>query len=88
MFVLKPLLSDDEVKKALEGITGEITKEGGQIVESSVSPKQRLPYRLAKHDDGYCACIRFQASPASLGRLRDRFRLNQDVLRQLVTTSK
>jgi len=88
MLVVTPDLPEDQVKKVLEAISNEIAKEGGQIVESSISTKQRLPYRLAKRDDGYYATLKFQAQPSSLANLGERLRLNQGILRHLVVRSK
>ncbi|MCX6355593.1 MAG: 30S ribosomal protein S6 [Candidatus Aureabacteria bacterium] len=88
MLVVTPDLPDDQVKKVVEAISNEIAKEGGQIGESTVSAKQRLPYRLAKRDDGYYATLKFQAQPSSIANLEERLRLNQGILRHLVMRSK
>jgi small subunit ribosomal protein S6 len=88
MFIVTPDLPEDQAKKLLESVTSEIAKEGGQIVESALSTKQRLPYRLAKNDDGYYATLKFQAQPSSIERLKERLRVNQSVLRHLVVRAK
>ena len=84
MVIIRPDIPEDQAKKVVEGISSEILKIGGKIAESTLSPKQRLSYTLAKHDDGYSLCLRFEAKPAELENLAQRFRLNQDILRHLI----
>lgn len=85
MVIIRPDIPEDQAKGVADGFSSEITKVGGNIVEQTISPKQRLSYTLAKHDDGYSLCLRFEAKPADLGGLAQRLRLNQDVLRHLIT---
>jgi len=84
MVIIRPDIPEDQAKKVVEGVSTEIAKIGGKIAEQTLSPKQRLSYTLAKHDDGYCLCLRFEAKPADLENLTQRFRLNQDILRHLI----
>ncbi|MCX6357804.1 MAG: 30S ribosomal protein S6 [Candidatus Aureabacteria bacterium] len=88
MLILKPELPDDQAAKAMEGIAGEITKLGGQVAPYTMPPKGRLAYRVAKHDDGYCVCLKFQLLPSALVSFKERLRMNTDVLRDLITVSK
>lgn len=84
MFILRPDLPEDQTAKIAEGISGEITKAGGTIAESTLSPKQRLAYRVRKHDDGYCLIVRFRIEGPALEALNKRFRLNGDLLRHMI----
>jgi small subunit ribosomal protein S6 len=84
MFILRPDLPEDQTAKIVEGISGEITKAGGTIAESTLSPKQRLAYRVRKHDDGYCLIVRFQIEQAAVEGLDKRLRMRQDLLRHMI----
>lgn len=84
MVIIRPDIPEDQAKNVADGISGEVAKVGGTIVEQTISPKQRLSYTLAKHNDGYCLCLRFEAKPADLESLSQCLRLNQDVLRHLI----
>lgn len=85
MLIVRPDIPEDQVKNVADGVSSEIAKIGGKIAEQTISPKQRLSYKLAKRDDGYCLCLRFEAKPADLGSLTQSLRLNQDILRHLIT---
>jgi len=84
MFILRPDLPEDQTKKIVEGISSEITKAGGTIAESTLSPKQRLAYKVRKHDDGYCLVVRFRVEQAAVEGLNKRLRMNQDLLRHMI----
>lgn len=85
MFVLRPDLPEDQTAKIAGGVSEEITKAGGTIVESTLSTKQRLAYRVRKHDDGYCLIVRFRIEGPALEGLNKRLRMNADVLRHMIT---
>lgn len=85
MFILKPDLPEDQIAKIAEGISAEITKAGGTIAESSLSPKQRLAYKIGKHDDGCCLIVRFRIEGPAMEGLNKRLRLNPDLLRHMFT---
>lgn len=85
MFIVRPDLQEDQTAKVVEGISGEITKAGGTIAESTLSSKQRLAYKVRKHDDGYCLLLRFRIEQAALDGLNKRLRMNADLLRHMIT---
>ena len=82
--IVRPDIPEDQAKNVADGVSSEIAKIGGKVGEQTISPKQRLSYTLAKHNDGYCLCLRFEAKPADLESLAQRLRLNQDILRHLI----
>jgi small subunit ribosomal protein S6 len=84
MVIVKPDLPEDQLKNVADGVSSEIEKIGGKIEEQTISPKQRLSYTLARHNDGYCLCLRFEVNPADLEGLAQRLRLDQNVLRHLI----
>jgi small subunit ribosomal protein S6 len=84
VIIIRPDIPEDQAKKVVEGISSEISKIGGKVAESTLSPKQRLSYTIGKHDDGYNLCLRFEAKPVEVDNLAQRFRLNQDILRHLI----
>lgn len=84
MFMLRPDLPEDQTAKIAEGISGEITKAGGIIADSALSPKQRLAYRVRKHDDGYCLVVHFRIEGPAMEALNKRLRMNGDLLRHMI----
>jgi len=84
MVIIRTDIPEEQVKNVADVVSGEIAKIGGTIAEQTISPKQRLSYTLAKHHDGYCLCLRFEAKPADLESLSQRLKANQDILRHLI----
>lgn len=88
MLIVRPDLTEEEINKLVESVSGDIKEGGGEVVENSVPPKQRLAYRLAGHDDAYCALLKFKGEPAFLESLKDKLSHRQELLRHMIVRSK
>lgn len=52
IFIVRPSLSDEEVKKIGEKIRGTVEKEGGSIVKSEDWGKRKLSFEVSKEKKG------------------------------------
>ncbi len=87
--VIKPGLKEEEAKKFVEEISGEIKKEGGKVTESELSPsKQRLAYGLGRYIDGLYLRLSFLCQPAAIESFEKRLKNNRNVLRHLIIRGK
>jgi small subunit ribosomal protein S6 len=84
IFVIKPDVAEEQTRKVAEAISGEIEKSGGKIEESTLGPRQRLCYPIAKSEDGHYLAVRFQAPPSALEGLIHRFRMQGEILRHMI----
>ena len=83
-FIIKPDLSEDEVKKVIEDLSSEIEGRGGSIEKSVPIGKQRLAYRIGKNDDGFFLRVNFQTAPESMKGFTQQLKLNQNIIRHLI----
>ncbi len=89
MVILAPDIAEDEMPAALERISGYITTGGGEVTELiTTSPwgRRRLAYEIRDFRDGFYALYHFSAEPESIGDLERDMRLNNQILRSLVTS--
>ena len=86
LFILNLSGKEDGVKDALDKISNDITAVGGKI--ETVQKMERKAFaRVAdkRHSAGYYANIIFDATPAVVAKLQNKFALNDEVFRVLFT---
>lgn len=84
MFIIVPTLNEDALEKTVKGIIEVIKKHGGEIEESLRWGKRRLAYKIRKHQEGVYQLIRFRCLPSTISELRAIYKLNEDILRNLI----
>lgn len=85
MFIIKPNLKEEDEKAVFNGIIQTITGNGGALKDSQVLGKRTLAYPIAKHKEGSYYCIRFGIEPQALLKLKQSYRLNENILRVMIT---
>ena len=86
LFILNLAGREEGVKDALDKISNEITAVGGKI--ETVQKMERKQFaRVAdkRHASGFYANVIFDATPAVVAQLQNKFKLNEDVFRVLFT---
>ncbi|HEX7654176.1 MAG TPA: 30S ribosomal protein S6 [Verrucomicrobiae bacterium] len=86
LFILNTQGKEDNVKDALDKISGDIKAAGGAV--ETVQKMDRKPFaRVAdkKHVSGFYANIIFTGTPAVVAQLQSKFKLSADVFRVLFT---
>jgi small subunit ribosomal protein S6 len=89
MAVLAPDIAEEAMPGELARITGYITTGGGQVTELvTTSPwgRRRLAYPIRDYRDGFYALYNFSAEPEQIDELERELRLNNQVIRSLVTS--
>lgn len=85
MFIVKPDLKSEEKDKLLKQIDDEITKNQGKIDEAKVwAEKRELAYRIKKQDQGLYYLILFSLPPQNISKLKQLWKINDNILRFLV----
>lgn len=85
MFIIKPDMSEDDVKKTVTSIEEAIQKEKGKIEKCDKWARRKLAYPIRKYTEGdYYLCI-FEAEPVSISVIESTYRLNENILRALIT---
>jgi len=86
LFILNLAGREEGVKDALDKISNDITAVGGKVETVQKMDKKAFA-RIAdkRHASGFYANIIFDATPAVVAQLQNKFTLNTDVFRVLFT---
>jgi small subunit ribosomal protein S6 len=86
MFIIKPDLGEVETKNIYAQIAEVITKNGGVISNAAVwSEKRKLTFTIKKQLDGIYYLVNFALSGDVIAKIKYAFKLNDSVLRVLIT---
>ncbi len=88
MLVMHPTISDEEMPGALDEIAGYIMSRGGTIQEYQLEApwgRRRLAYPINDQTEGFYTLFRYQADPGVAAEIDRELKLNENVLRFLVT---
>ena len=83
VFILTPVLSDVQMKEAVDKFTGVITANGGAIVNEENWGLRKLAYPIQKKSTGFYTLVEFDATPDTIKKLEIQFRRDERVLRFL-----
>ena len=83
VFILTPVLSDAQMKEAVDKFTGVITANGGAIVNEENWGLRKLAYPIQKKSTGFYTLVEFDATPDTIKKLEIQFRRDERVLRFL-----
>ena len=85
VFILTPVLSDVQMKEAVEKFKGILVAEGAEIINEENWGLKKLAYPIEKKSTGFYQLIEFKAEPAVIQKLEINYRRDERVLRYLTT---
>ena len=80
VFILTPVLSDVQMKEAVEKFTTFLTQNGAQIVNVENWGLRKLAYPIQKKTTGFYNLIEFDAEPTLIKKLETAFRRDEKVI--------
>ena len=83
VFILTPVLSDDQMKEAVEKFNGVLKDNGAQIVNEELWGLKKLAYPIQKKSTGFYVLVEFDAEPTIVKKLETAFRRDERVIRFL-----
>ena len=83
VFILTPVLSDVQMKEAVEKFKGILTAAGAEIVNEENWGMRKLAYPIEKKSTGFYEFIEFNADATVVDKLELNFRRDERVLRFL-----
>ncbi len=87
MFIVRPDLSEEERKTLFQQIGDGVTKLNGTITSAAVwSEKRKLYFPLKKYTDGVYYLLHFSLPPRSVDALHHGYKLNEGILRVMVSS--
>jgi len=83
VFILTPVLSDEQMKEAVDKFKGVLVENGGEIVNEELWGLRKLAYPIQKKSTGFYCLLEFKADPSVIKKLDVAFRREEKVLRFL-----
>lgn len=86
MFIVRPTISEDELKKTVENFTNILTNNGAKITETKEMGQREFAYEIKKFKSGYYYLIDLEAADDKAINEFDRLSLiSNDIVRHLIT---
>ena len=83
VFILTPVLSEDQAKEAVQKFEGEITSLGGKVKHSENWGLRKLAYPIQKKSTGFYFLVEFQAEGTVIANLELSMKRDERVMRFL-----
>ena len=83
VFILTPVLSDDQMKEAVGKFTQVLKDNGAEIVNEEQWGLRQLAYPIQKKSSGFYTLVEFDSNPEAIRKLETAFRRDERVLRFL-----
>ena len=86
MFIVRPTLGEDEVKKVVKDFSEIIKKNGGKVTKEENMGQRELAYEIKDFKSGYYFVFEVEAKDDKAIKEFDRLALiNNDIVRHLIT---
>ncbi len=87
-YILRPDLDDEQVRTTMDEIAEVVAADGGEVAKSSLWGRRRLAYQITGFTDGYYVLKEISLPGESLRELERQLRLDERVIRSLITLSQ
>jgi ribosomal protein S6 len=88
MFIVKADLSEDDKKALQSQITETVVKLNGSGVQIAVwAERRKLAFTIKRQVEGTYWLMHFMIPPSAIAKLKELFRLNEQILRALITSA-
>ena len=81
VFILTPVLSDDQMKEAAAKFKKILTDKGAEIVNEEAWGLKKMAYAIQKKSTGFYCLVEFKAEPEVIKTLETAFRRDEKVIR-------
>ncbi|MCU0447632.1 MAG: 30S ribosomal protein S6 [Microscillaceae bacterium] len=86
VFILTPVLSDEQMKDTVEKFKKVLTDHGAELVQVDIWGLRKLAYPIKKKSNGFYTVIEFKADPKVIQTLEVEYHRDERVIRHLVVT--
>jgi small subunit ribosomal protein S6 len=83
VFIATPVLSDVQIKEAVQKFKDIITENGGEIVNEEHWGLRKLAYPIQKKSTGFYQMFEFRAEPEMIEKLEIQYRRDERIIRFL-----
>ena len=81
VFILTPVLSDDQMKETVAKFKKILTDNGAEILNEEAWGLKKMAYAIQKKSTGFYCLVEFKAEPSVIKTLETAFRRDEKVLR-------
>lgn len=85
VFILTPVLSEIQIKEAVDKFKKTLTDLGAEIVHEEHWGLRKLAYAIQNKNTGYYQLIQFKAAPTTVATLETDYKRDERVMRYLTT---
>ena len=86
VFILTPVLSEAQMKDAVDKFKSVLTDNGAEIVHEENWPLKKLAYPIDNKTTGFYQLVEFRSTPNVVAALELEFRRDEKVMRFLTIT--
>ena len=83
VFIMTPVLSDQQMKETVEKFKGILTESGAEIINEEEWGLKTMAYPIQKKSTGFYELFEFKAEPEVINKLEVAFRRDERVIRYL-----
>ena len=81
VFILTPVLSDDQMKETAGKFKKILTENGAEILSEEAWGLKKMAYAIQKKSTGFYCLVEFKAEPSVIKTLETAFRRDEKVIR-------
>ena len=81
VFILTPVLSDDQTKETVAKFKNVLTEQGAEILNEEAWGLKKLAYQIEKKTSGFYFLMEFKAEPEVIKVLETAYRRDEKVIR-------
>ena len=83
VFILTPVLSDEQMKEAVAKFKKVLTDNGAEILNEETWGLKKMAYAIQKKSTGFYCLLEFKAEPSIVKKLEISYRRDEKVIRFL-----
>ena len=81
VFILTPVLSDEQMKETVAKFTKLLTDNGAKILNEETWGLKKMAYAIEKKSTGFYCLVEFEAEPSVVDTLETGYRRDEKVIR-------
>jgi len=83
VFILTPVLSDEQMKEAVAKFKQILTDNGAEILNEEAWGLKKMAYAIQKKSTGFYCLVEFKAEPTVIDTLETGYRRDEKVIRHM-----
>ena len=86
LFIIEPDAASERFDKVKNEISENIERVEGVVNECEELGQRQLCYDIRHNKEGFYYLVKFEVAPNVINKIRDRYELNGDILRFLISS--